>query len=118
MARTRDTMKLHPTVIQQADVVIQLRRRRAVYGNRDAARDIAARIASESATHRVPPEIMEAAYLLALGDLGRIELLHDGSAIVHNTREQRAAWMARRRKAPPPDDTTPDGDTGPNTEHH
>lgn len=99
MSRTRDQVTLHPSVLQAADDVAKLARRKP-RRNGQAAADVARQMLQ---AQRIPWEVIEAARELAQGDIGRIELCPwDDSVIVHNSREQRQHWhkqhQAERRQ--------------------
>jgi hypothetical protein len=89
--RTRDAVKLHPSVVQAADDVARAVKRRP-YRNPEAAAELAGKILLQQ--QRIPREVLEAAWELAAGERGRIELCPwDDSAIVHNSIEQRQRWQ-------------------------
>jgi hypothetical protein len=78
--RLRDNVKLHPLTVAKAEQTAQeqktARRRKPVRRNPPAVK--------ASMTVRIAEEVMETALRLADGDMSRIELQPDGSAIVWN----------------------------------
>lgn len=94
MAETRETVKLHPSVIQQAETVKSLRKKPR--RNPAAAAEIARTILTQK---RIPPEVIALARELAADDPGRMQLFPDeGAIVVWNSRQQRLA-IARQQRA-------------------
>lgn len=76
---TRDVVKLHPQTVANAAVVAK--HQKAARRRKPAKKPP---VVVQSMTVRIPREIMETALRLADGDMRRIVLQADGSAIVYN----------------------------------
>lgn len=82
--RLRDNVKLSPLTVAKAEhhAKEQKAARTKAKRKRPASKPVPK--VTESMTIRIPQEVMETALRLADGDMRRVELLPDGSAIVYN----------------------------------
>jgi hypothetical protein len=83
MPKAHEVTSLHPSVVQKADELARLGRKARRKPGTKAPKAIG------GANYQVPEEVLKVARELAQGDLGRIELCPDGSAIVHNHRRDK-----------------------------